>query len=193
MQYTVIIEKAGDNYSAYVPDLPGCVGAADTPDETLELMREAIEFTSRACDATATPCRRPRPRRPWSTWPPEPGATDAVVVSVSFGRRVLVADRAPAVAVRAVELARESLPGDLDRAQEGCRRPETDVVRENLQLPLVGRFEGEDAPSGMPVSGFHFSGACAFAADTAELRFVWPTRTPALSPSASPAPRSESC
>ncbi len=44
MKYTVIIEKAGDNYSAYVPDLPGCVGAADTPDETLELMREAIEF-----------------------------------------------------------------------------------------------------------------------------------------------------
>ncbi len=44
MQYTVIIEKAGDNYSAYVPDLPGCVAAADTPDEVLELMREAIEF-----------------------------------------------------------------------------------------------------------------------------------------------------
>ena len=44
MQYTVIIEKAGDNYSAYVPDLPGCVAAADAPDEVLELMREAIEF-----------------------------------------------------------------------------------------------------------------------------------------------------
>ena len=44
MQYTVIIEKAGNNYSAYVPDLPGCVAAADTPDEVLELMREAIEF-----------------------------------------------------------------------------------------------------------------------------------------------------
>lgn len=44
MQYTVIIEKAGDNYSAYVPDLPGCVAVADTPDEVLDLMREAIEF-----------------------------------------------------------------------------------------------------------------------------------------------------
>lgn len=44
MHYTVIIEKAGDNYSAYVPDLPGCVAAADTPDEVLELMQEAIEF-----------------------------------------------------------------------------------------------------------------------------------------------------
>ncbi len=44
MQYTVIIEKAGDNHSAYVPDLLGCVAAADTPDEVLELMREAIEF-----------------------------------------------------------------------------------------------------------------------------------------------------
>lgn len=44
MQYTVIIEKAGENYSAYVPDLPGCVAAADTPEEVLDLMREAIEF-----------------------------------------------------------------------------------------------------------------------------------------------------
>ena len=44
VNYTVIIEKAGDNYSAYVPDLPGCVAAADTPEEVLELMQEAIEF-----------------------------------------------------------------------------------------------------------------------------------------------------
>ncbi|MCY3970990.1 MAG: type II toxin-antitoxin system HicB family antitoxin [Acidobacteria bacterium] len=44
MDYTVIIEKAGDNYSAYVPDLPGCVGAADTPEEVLALMKDAIEF-----------------------------------------------------------------------------------------------------------------------------------------------------
>jgi len=44
LRYTVLIEKAGDNYSAYVPDLPGCVAAADTPEEVLELMQEAIEF-----------------------------------------------------------------------------------------------------------------------------------------------------
>ncbi len=43
-QYTIIIEDAGSNYAAYVPDLPGCVGAADTVEELRELMREAIEF-----------------------------------------------------------------------------------------------------------------------------------------------------
>jgi len=43
-QYAIIIENAGSNYAAYVPDLPGCVGAADTIEELRELMREAIEF-----------------------------------------------------------------------------------------------------------------------------------------------------
>ena len=44
MRYAVIIEKGDQNYSAYVPDLPGCAAAAETLDETLQLMREAIEF-----------------------------------------------------------------------------------------------------------------------------------------------------
>jgi predicted RNase H-like HicB family nuclease len=44
MRYAVIIEKGEQNYSAYVPDLPGCAAAAETLDETLRLMREAIEF-----------------------------------------------------------------------------------------------------------------------------------------------------
>jgi predicted RNase H-like HicB family nuclease len=44
MTYTVIIENAGANYSAYVPDLPGCVTTGATPDETMRNMREAIEF-----------------------------------------------------------------------------------------------------------------------------------------------------
>jgi predicted RNase H-like HicB family nuclease len=43
-EYTIIIEDAGTNFAAYVPDLPGCVGAADTIEELEELMREAIEF-----------------------------------------------------------------------------------------------------------------------------------------------------
>ncbi len=29
MRYAVVIEKAGDNYSAYVPDLPGCVATGE--------------------------------------------------------------------------------------------------------------------------------------------------------------------
>jgi predicted RNase H-like HicB family nuclease len=41
-QYTIIIEKAGNNFAAYAPDVPGCVAAADTVDETRELMQEAL-------------------------------------------------------------------------------------------------------------------------------------------------------
>ena len=44
MRYAVIIEKGDQNYSAYVPDLPGCVAAAESIDEALKLIREAIEF-----------------------------------------------------------------------------------------------------------------------------------------------------
>jgi predicted RNase H-like HicB family nuclease len=44
MRYAVIVEKAGSNCSAYVPDLPGCVAAAETQEETLSLIREAISF-----------------------------------------------------------------------------------------------------------------------------------------------------
>ena len=44
MRYAVVIEKAGDNYSAYVPDLPGCVATGATVDETESEIREAIRF-----------------------------------------------------------------------------------------------------------------------------------------------------
>ena len=38
MKYAVVIEKTGNGYSAYVPDLPGCVAAGDTLEETEELL-----------------------------------------------------------------------------------------------------------------------------------------------------------
>ena len=44
MRYAVVIEAAGDNYSAYVPDLPGCVATGSTPEETEVAIRKAIEF-----------------------------------------------------------------------------------------------------------------------------------------------------
>lgn len=44
MIYTVNVEKGVKNYSAYVPDLPGCVAAAETKEEVLKAIREAIEF-----------------------------------------------------------------------------------------------------------------------------------------------------
>jgi predicted RNase H-like HicB family nuclease len=40
--YLVIIEGADDSYSAYVPDLPGCVAAGDSVEEVEQLIREAI-------------------------------------------------------------------------------------------------------------------------------------------------------
>ena len=42
MRYAIVIEKAGSNYSAYVPDLAGCVATGATPEETEALLREAI-------------------------------------------------------------------------------------------------------------------------------------------------------
>ena len=44
MKFAVIIEKGPNNYSAYVPDLPGCVSAGHTLEETRQMIREAIEF-----------------------------------------------------------------------------------------------------------------------------------------------------
>jgi len=44
MRYALVIEAAGDNYSAYVPDLPGCVATGETIEETEQSIREAIEF-----------------------------------------------------------------------------------------------------------------------------------------------------
>ncbi len=44
MQYVVIVEQGESSYGAYVPDLPGCVAAAETREEVLELIREAIEL-----------------------------------------------------------------------------------------------------------------------------------------------------
>jgi len=44
MQYTAVIEEGPECYSAYVPDLPGCIAAAATRDELSQLIREAIAF-----------------------------------------------------------------------------------------------------------------------------------------------------
>ncbi|MFH0924144.1 MAG: type II toxin-antitoxin system HicB family antitoxin [bacterium] len=40
----VLFEKSKDGYSAYVPDLPGCVAIGDTKEATEELIYEAIKF-----------------------------------------------------------------------------------------------------------------------------------------------------
>ncbi len=44
MRYAIVIENAGPNFSAYVPDLPGCVATGATIDEVQREIREAIEL-----------------------------------------------------------------------------------------------------------------------------------------------------
>jgi predicted RNase H-like HicB family nuclease len=44
MRYAVVIEKAEGNFSAYVPDLPGCVATGDTVASVEREIRDAIRF-----------------------------------------------------------------------------------------------------------------------------------------------------
>jgi predicted RNase H-like HicB family nuclease len=58
MRYAVVIEKAGANYSAYVPDLPGCV-AGDTVAAVESEIREAIRFHIDGLNADGMPIPQP--------------------------------------------------------------------------------------------------------------------------------------
>ncbi len=44
MQYLVVIEQGQSSFGAYVPDLPGCVAAAESREEVATLIHEAIEL-----------------------------------------------------------------------------------------------------------------------------------------------------
>ena len=54
-RYAVVIEKTDTGYGAYVPDLPGCVAAGDTYENTDQLIREAIPFHIEASGEMAIP------------------------------------------------------------------------------------------------------------------------------------------
>ena len=43
-EYIVVVEQSESGFGAYVPDLPGCVAVGETREETLDLIREAIEL-----------------------------------------------------------------------------------------------------------------------------------------------------
>ena len=43
-RYLIVVERADGNYSAYSPDIPGCVAVGDTPEEVIRNMHEAIQF-----------------------------------------------------------------------------------------------------------------------------------------------------
>ena len=58
-EYLVVIEKSENNYSAYSPDLPGCVATGDTKEETLQRMREAIAMHLDGLKADGLPIPSP--------------------------------------------------------------------------------------------------------------------------------------
>ncbi len=59
MKYAVVIEKGENGYGAYVPDLPGCIAAADTKEEIKKLIHEAIEFHIEGLKENGEPIPKP--------------------------------------------------------------------------------------------------------------------------------------
>ena len=62
MRYAIVIENAGGNFSAYVPDLPGCIATGDSPAAVEQAIREAIEFHLEGLREDGTPIPPPSSR-----------------------------------------------------------------------------------------------------------------------------------
>ncbi len=60
MRYAVVIERAESNFSAYVPDLPGCVATGATREEVEREIREAIAFHLDGLREDGLPVPEPR-------------------------------------------------------------------------------------------------------------------------------------
>ena len=60
MEYTVVLEEGPTSYGAHVPDLPGCVAAAQTKDEVSALIREAIYMYVEALEEDGLPVPEPQ-------------------------------------------------------------------------------------------------------------------------------------
>ena len=59
MQYAMIIEKGENNYSAYFPDLPGCIATGKTLEEVKIRMQEALELHLRGLREDGLPIPEP--------------------------------------------------------------------------------------------------------------------------------------
>ena len=59
MQYAMIVEKGEKNYSAYFPDLPGCIATGKTLEELKQAMREALELHLRGMREDGMPIPEP--------------------------------------------------------------------------------------------------------------------------------------
>lgn len=62
MKYAVVIENSGTNFSAYVPDLPGCVATGASVEETEKNIRATIEFHLDGMRDDGTPIPPPSSR-----------------------------------------------------------------------------------------------------------------------------------
>lgn len=60
MKFAVVIEQADSNYSAYVPDLPGCVATGATIEDAENAIREAIKFHIEGMKEDGLPVPSPR-------------------------------------------------------------------------------------------------------------------------------------
>ena len=60
LTYAVVYERSTNNYSAYLPDLPGCVGTGATPEEVQENIREAAAFHIEGLREDGEPVPEPR-------------------------------------------------------------------------------------------------------------------------------------
>ena len=59
MKYLVVVEKSQSGYGAYVPDLPGCIAAAESRDEVVRLIREAMQFHVEGLKEAGDPVPKP--------------------------------------------------------------------------------------------------------------------------------------
>ena len=62
MTYAIVIEPTDNGYSAYAPDLPGCVAAADSYEDAEKLIREAVVFHLESLREYGDPIPEPRTR-----------------------------------------------------------------------------------------------------------------------------------
>jgi len=62
MKYLVVVEEGEDGFGAYVPDLPGCVAAAESREDVVTLIQEAIEFHIEGLKKSGDPVPKPMSR-----------------------------------------------------------------------------------------------------------------------------------
>ncbi len=82
-RYAIVIEKAENNYGAYVPDLPGCVTTGKTPQEVKENMQEAIQLHLHGLSEDGEPIPQPTCLAEYVEVPDDPERWKEGVVEVA--------------------------------------------------------------------------------------------------------------